>query len=40
VLLIIFFSWLFFRKQELVTTRVILGGVLSVAGAFVIVAGK
>ena len=40
VLLIIFLSWLFFRKQELVTTRVILGGVLSVAGAFVIVAGK
>ena len=40
VLLIIFLSWLFFRKEELVTMRVILGGVLSVAGAFVIVVGK
>ena len=40
VLLIIFFSWLFFRKQEAVTFQVVLGGLLSVAGAFAIVAGK
>lgn len=40
VLFIIFFSWLFFRKQEAVTIRVIWGGLLSVVGAFVIVSGK
>ncbi len=40
VLLIIFFSWLFFRKQEAVTFRVVLGGLLSVAGAFAIVSGR
>ncbi len=40
VLIIIFLSWLFFRKQEAVTTRVVMGGVLSVAGAFAIVMGK
>ncbi len=40
VLLIIFLSWLFFRKQEVVTIRVVLGGVLSVVGAFAIVAVK
>ena len=40
VLFVIFFSWLFFRKQEAVTPRVVGGGVLSVAGAFVIVWGK
>ncbi len=39
VLLIIFFSWLFFRKQEAITFRVVLGGLFSVAGAFAIVSG-
>jgi uncharacterized membrane protein len=39
VFFVIFFSWLFFRKQEAVTSRVILGGLLSVAGAFAIVSG-
>ncbi len=39
VLFVIFFSWLFFRKQEAVTLRVVAGGVLSVAGAWAIVAG-
>jgi drug/metabolite transporter (DMT)-like permease len=37
VLLIIFFSWFFFRKQEAVTGRVVIGGILSVAGAWAIV---
>lgn len=40
VLLIIFFSWLFFRKQEAVTFRMVLGGLLSVVGAFAIVLGR
>ena len=40
VLLMIFTSWLFFRKQESVTARVVYGGVLSVAGVFLIVWGK
>ncbi len=40
VLLIIFFSWFFFRKQEAVTSRVVLGGLLSVVGAFAIVTGR
>jgi len=40
VLMVIFFSWLFFRRQEMVTLRVVVGGVLSVAGAIAIVAGK
>ena len=40
VLFVIFFSWLYFRKQEAVTSRVILGGLLSVAGAFAIVSGR
>ena len=40
VLLIIFFSWLFFRKQEAISSRVVLGGLLSVVGAFAIVSGK
>jgi len=40
VLFVIFFSWLFFRKKEAITWRVVLGGVLSVAGAFTIVPGK
>ena len=37
VLLIIFFSWLFFRKQEVISRRVIFGGILSVMGAWIIV---
>lgn len=40
VLFVILFSWLFFRKQEAITWRVVLGGVFSVAGAFTIVPGK
>ncbi|MFC1491980.1 EamA family transporter [Nitrospinota bacterium] len=40
VLLMIFFSWVFFQKQENVTARVVVGGALSVAGAFAIVSGK
>ena len=40
VLLIIFLSWLFFRKQELVSFRVVMGGVMSVAGALLVVLGK
>jgi uncharacterized membrane protein len=40
VLLIIFFSWLFFRQQEGVTWRVVAGGLLSVAGAWAIVWGR
>lgn len=40
VLLIIFFSWFFFRQQEGVTWRVVAGGLLSVAGAWAIVWGR
>jgi len=40
VLFIILFSWLFFRKQENITWRVVVGGALPVVGAFAIVAGK
>jgi len=40
VLLIIFLSWLFFRKQELVSLRVVMGGVMSVLGALLVVLGK
>ncbi|HBK78735.1 MAG TPA: hypothetical protein DDZ83_03465, partial [Nitrospinae bacterium] len=39
LLLIIFFSWLFFRKQESVTWRVVAGGILALAGAFVVAGG-
>ena len=39
VLFVIIFSWLFFRKQEFITLRLILGAALSVLGAFVIAAG-
>jgi transporter family protein len=38
VLFVILFSWLFFRKQELITLRLLLGAALSVLGAFVIAA--
>jgi uncharacterized membrane protein len=40
VLIVIFLSWLFFQKQENVTLRIVLGGLLSVAGAFAIVGGR
>lgn len=40
VLLVILFSWLFFQKQEAVTIRVVLGGLLSVVGAWAIVWGR
>jgi transporter family protein len=40
VLLIIFFSWVFFRQQEAITLRVVLDGLLSVVGAFAIVSGR
>lgn len=39
ILMMIFSSWLFFRKQEVITWRVIAGGVLSVAGACAIALG-
>ena len=39
VLFVILFSWLFFQRQELISLRVVLGGLLSVAGAYVIVVG-
>jgi transporter family protein len=39
ILMMIFASWLFFRKQEAITWRVIAGGVLSVAGAGAIALG-
>ena len=40
VLWVIAFSWLFLKKQERITLRVVLGGILSVVGAFAIVWGK
>lgn len=40
VLFVIIFSWLFFRKEEAITRRVVAGGVLSVVGAYLIVMGK
>ena len=40
VLLIIFLAWLFFRKQEAVGWRVVIGGFLSVLGAVGVVLGK
>lgn len=40
VLWVIIFSWMFLRKQERVTPRVVIGGVLSVMGAFAIAWGK
>jgi uncharacterized membrane protein len=40
VLIVIFFSWVFFRQQEAITLRVVLGGLLSVVGAFAIVSGR
>lgn len=40
VLWVIVFSWLFLKKQESVTLRIVIGGVLSVVGAFAIAWGK
>jgi len=40
VLWVIIFSWLFLKKQESVTSRIVIGGVLSVIGAFAIAWGK
>ena len=40
VLLMIFTSWLFYRKLERVTARVVYGGLLSVVGVFLVVWGK
>ena len=40
VLLIIFLSWVFFRKQEAVGWRVVIGGFMSVLGAVGVVLGK
>ena len=40
ILIVILFSWLFFRKQELVSTQVIIGGACSVLGAWAVVWGK
>ena len=40
VLLMIFTSWLFFRKQEGITAQVVYGGLLSVAGVSLIVLGN
>tara|TARA_A100001037_G_scaffold306564_1_gene352763 strand:- start:32532 stop:33407 length:876 start_codon:yes stop_codon:yes gene_type:complete len=36
VLIVILFSWFFLRRQELITLYVVLGGILSVMGAFFI----
>jgi len=40
VLLMIFTSWLFYRQLEQITSRVVWGGLLSVAGVFLVVWGK
>ena len=40
VLLMIFASWLFYRKLERITARVVYGGLLSVFGVFLVVLGK
>ena len=40
VLMMIFTSWLFYRKLEKITARVVYGGLLSVAGVFLVVWGK
>ncbi len=37
VLYIIFLSWIFLRKDEAISARVVLGGLLAVAGAWAIV---
>ena len=40
VLIVIFLSWFFVQKQEVVTWRIALGGAVSVVGAFAVVWGK
>ena len=40
VLMIIFLSWLFYRKLEFINSRVIFGGFMSVVGALLVVLGK
>ena len=40
VLMIIFLSWVFFRKQESITKQVVVGGVMAVVGAFFVALGK
>ena len=40
VLWVIIFSWFFLKKQESITLRIVIGGVLSVVGAFAIAWGK
>ena len=40
ILIVILFSWLFFRKQERVSAQVIIGGACSVLGAWAVVWGK
>ena len=40
ILIVILFSWLFFRKQERVSFQVIIGGACSVLGAWAVVWGK
>ena len=37
MLYIIFLSWIFFRMDEAISARVVLGGLLAVAGAWAIV---
>ena len=40
VLMIIFLSWLFFRKQESISKQVVIGGVMAVVGAFLVAIGR
>ena len=40
ILIVILFSWLFFRKQERISAQVIIGGACSVLGAWAVVWGK
>ena len=40
VLIVILFSWLFFKKQERVSAQVVIGGVCSLLGAWAVVWGK
>ncbi len=40
ILFVLLFSWIFFRKQERLTWEVIAGGLLALAGAFVITASR
>ena len=40
VLMIIFLSWFFFRKQESISKQVVVGGIMAVVGAFFVALGK